>query len=109
MRLYQIIGPGVNSALLVANLVVFFESNLGLLTVNGAAANVFAVSSNLKGKLHRCKPIISHREFKRTVLAIPEMRIQLGSSNFVDKFTPLGFLSFNIERAIHLLLIDKMI
>jgi len=84
-------------------------SNLSLTAVYGTAGNVSVVSSSLKGKLQRRKGVIGSREFKRAALAVPLMKIQFGSSNFVDKFTPLVFLSFNIERAIELLLIDKMI
>jgi len=101
-------GKNHSISMLLLNLVVFVQAGLVTLTTFGIAGNVFATSHDVKRKIDRLPDVVGNRRNKRIARSIPSMKIRFGSSNFVDKFTPLVFTNFNMARAIDLILIDRV-
>lgn len=80
---------------------------VGIVIDFGVKAQIYLVSSELKTK-HRnavLRNLLQNKWFNRWVKSCPDLKVKIGSVNYVDKSTPLHLLSFCLDQVVSLLLL----
>jgi hypothetical protein len=78
-----------------------------ILGIFSIAGNVWSESVELRRAWKTNNQLASKTLTRKYVKSLPDIKVKIGCTNFVDKFTPLVFLSVCVEQTVNLVLMQK--
>ncbi len=100
----------LSNVLPVAQFLVYgvgiLDSLIGVIFCYGMKAQVFSVSGALKtqNKNSVSRNLLRSKWFQRYFRSCPQLKVKIGSVNFVDEFTPLSIISLSLGQLVNFLL-----
>jgi hypothetical protein len=78
-----------------------------ILGIFSMAGQVWSESVELRRAWQTNDQLASKKLTRRYAKSLPDIKVKIGCTNFVDKFTPLVFLSFCVEQTVNLVHMQK--
>jgi hypothetical protein len=97
----------VHELVLILLAFVTFMQYVIVTTIFVVASKVWNASADFKSAWQRNEQFSRNRLTRRIGWSFRNMKIQVGSSNFVERNTPFVFISFCIEQTISMVLLSK--
>ncbi len=82
------------------------DSLIGVIFCYGMKAQVFSVSTALKtqDKNYIMRNLLRSKWFQRFFRSCPQLKVKIGSVNYIDEFTPLSIISISLGQLVNFLL-----
>jgi len=101
-------GGGVMSVLI--SIIISTDCLLCFICTTSAAASIHSASVHALNSLRahqRNKELMRGKLVTKMINALPHIRTKFGTSNFIDRLTPLVMQNFNVHRIVDLLLLHR--
>lgn len=98
----------LSSALLPQQILIFgmcaVDSFIAMMYCYGLMASVYSTAKSMSTRIGMMHHLQRNPWFSRFFRSWPIIKIRLGSTNFIDEFTPLIVLNFSLSQLVNLLL-----